>query len=277
MANMMAGKKTEGLRLPGKTPQRMYLAPCPALRGIVAHYTLLFADYAAAPEMLTLIPDLSGCLVFGWENFMITGTLWGATTQTVQVINDGSLCPLRLFVEFLPGGLHCLTGFRQADITDQRLPLDLIQQRTKRLIAAAVEESNTIAGLVRRLDDIILACVQERRLPSAVISVIDHIRRRHGAISVRELAGNEFYSAKQLNRLFQEYIGVNVKTFAGIARINYILQRISAAPFLDLDAVQTAGFYDQAHFIHSFKEICGVTPQNYRRNMSGFYNEPFKF
>ncbi|MEF9879914.1 MAG: AraC family transcriptional regulator [Clostridia bacterium] len=40
---------------------------------------------------------------------------------------------------------------------------------------------------------------------------------------------------------------------------------------------QESGFYDQAHFIREFKEVCAVTPGDYRRSMSDFYNEPLKF
>ena len=40
---------------------------------------------------------------------------------------------------------------------------------------------------------------------------------------------------------------------------------------------QLLGYYDQAHFIHDFKAIVGVSPKAYLENMSSFYNENYKF
>ena len=47
---------------------------------------------------------------------------------------------------------------------------------------------------------------------------------------------------------------------------------------LTLTAIaQQCGFYDQAHFIHDFREICNVTPQQYQKQLQDYYNESFKF
>ena len=39
---------------------------------------------------------------------------------------------------------------------------------------------------------------------------------------------------------------------------------------------QDLEYYDQAHFIHDFKDICGLAPSLYLKNKSDFYNEEFK-
>lgn len=37
------------------------------------------------------------------------------------------------------------------------------------------------------------------------------------------------------------------------------------------------GYYDVSHFVKDFKLVCNITPQQYRTNMSDFYNEIAKF
>ena len=54
------------------------------------------------------------------------------------------------------------------------------------------------------------------------------------------------------------------------------VRRLPAAPSLTALA-QDLGYYDQPHFIHDFRAVCGVPPSAYLERMAGFYNEPLKF
>lgn len=55
---------------------------------------------------ITLIPDLSGCIIYTYENNDFSSSQWGTTTKTVTIKNDVNLKKIRFFVEFMPGGLH---------------------------------------------------------------------------------------------------------------------------------------------------------------------------
>lgn len=97
-------------------------------------------------------------------------------------------------------------------------------------------------------------------------------------LPVGELAAESGYSQRHLNRLFGETVGMNVKTFARLVRVNGAIR--AAAAGLRFSRRAGAGgrhFIDQSHFIHDFSHICGVAPGAYLQNLSAFYNEIFKF
>ena len=84
------------------------------------------------------------------------------------------------------------------------------------------------------------------------------------------------YSEKQLRRAFLERVGVGPKALARIARINYAARLIGTANRTHADVAVRAGYFDQPHLIRDFREMCGVTPLQYARNMSDFYNDAYK-
>lgn len=77
-----------------------------------------------------------------------------------------------------------------------------------------------------------------------------------------ELADDVYYSEKQLNRLFQKYVGTGVKTFSHIVRMKRAVDLLSE-PINISQLVETTGHYDYPHFIHDFRDIYGVTPKEY--------------
>ncbi len=68
-------------------------------------------------------------------------------------------------------------------------------------------------------------------------------------------------SPRQLRRFFDTYIGFSPKTFSRIVRFQSVLAALRRAPQNDWNSLCFAfGYYDQAHFIHEFKEFYGLPP-----------------
>ena len=258
------------------TQNQIYIAPSQELSVYVAKYTISFVCNNIGPATITLIPDASGCLIFTYDGSSFTSLLWGTTTKTFIVKNDMNDYPMKLFIELLPSGLFFLTGIKQTEFTNLQMPLGQVNSRLHSLVSDAFESAENLNDFIEKLNRILLSYIQSRTLPQALFSALENIKRYKGCLSVKELAEMEFYSDRHLNRLFNDYLGTNIKTFSNIVRIHHVLQRMSCGKHLPADIAQVSGFYDQAHFIHTFKAICGTTPKKYFANMSEFYNEPCK-
>jgi AraC-like DNA-binding protein len=68
---------------------------------------------------------------------------------------------------------------------------------------------------------------------------------------------------RQLERLFRYQVGLTPKQFSRIQRVALVRQQLQQGQPL-LDTALTCGYSDQAHFIHDFKTVVGMTPGQYR-------------
>ncbi len=99
---------------------------------------------------------------------------------------------------------------------------------------------------------------------------------RSMGVSVQDLAHKIGYSRRQLQRICTNNFGISTKHYISTIRINQVKKKML---FTNddhyLSHALDSGYFDQAHFIHEFKNVVSVTPTEFMRNfrkMSHFYN-----
>lgn len=98
----------------------------------------------------------------------------------------------------------------------------------------------------------------------AVDFCIREIKRTNGMIRVEALANNAGLSCRQLIRRFDQYVGISPKEFARITKFISSLDMLSQSRLKTFtDVALDSGYFDQAHFIHDFREYSGMTPGEY--------------
>ncbi|SET61386.1 AraC-type DNA-binding protein [Natronincola peptidivorans] len=252
------------------TENQIFVAPCEALKRYVAKYTITFESRGVASDTLTLIPDASGCLIFTFNGAAFTSLLWGTTTKTSIVKNDLNDHPMQLFIEFLPGGLYFLTGINQSDLANRQIPLTQINSQLHSLILDVFEGAKNLNDFIDRVNRVLLSYIQKRPYPQVLLSVLESIKGSKGCLSVKELAEIQRYSQRHLNRIANDYLGASLKTVSNIIRIQNVLLEMSGGDCSYTDIGQVSGFYDQAHFIHTFKSICGKSPKEFMKTCPNF-------
>ncbi|MCB2410157.1 helix-turn-helix domain-containing protein [Hymenobacter lucidus] len=106
-------------------------------------------------------------------------------------------------------------------------------------------------------------------LPKLLSPAIDARRQRlfellyatEGALPVHELAAGAGWSSRQINRYFQEYFGLSLKTYCAILRFRASFPQLKAGRLFPEQA-----FADQAHFIREVRKFAGVRPKDLARN-----------
>jgi len=87
---------------------------------------------------------------------------------------------------------------------------------------------------------------------------------------VEAVAREAGMSLRSLQRLFQDYVGVNPKWVIQRYRLHDAMARLEAREPVDLaELALSLGFFDQAHFIRVFKAFLGRTPTGYARSSEG--------
>lgn len=118
----------------------------------------------------------------------------------------------------------------------------------------AIEEQAQLAGtaLLRRMD--------WRREEPVFMEAVAEILSRRGALRMHELARDIHVSDRQMQRVFQENMGVSPKTFASLVRYQNLWRDILAAPDRPImDEVYLLQYTDQAHLCREFKRYHGMT------------------
>jgi AraC-like DNA-binding protein len=252
--------------------------PSPPLAGLVERLWFLEGDadeIAAEP----IPPDAHAeIIVHAGEPFgelAADGTLRpqqrvlfaGQLTRAVRVLPRGfsRMAGARL----RPHGAYALFGVPQRPFTDRIVPLRDIDAALAATLAAEVVPAAADA-LVPALDRVLAplsARAAEREV--AVAPAVDLALDRRGLVRVADLAERAALSPRQLERRFQEQVGLAPKLFLRILRFQEVLNAIrppTDAQGGDVDATRWAdvavahGFYDQAHFIRDFKGFVGESP-----------------
>jgi AraC-like DNA-binding protein len=126
-------------------------------------------------------------------------------------------------------------------------------------------------------DDAAVAIVEDRLIEGLLTTTVDlptiraaarmlHLRK--GQFRLAELAECCHLSGRQVQRRFQEALGVSPKTLGRAIRFEEIRRRLMFEPDQSLTSMaHEFGYADQAHFIRDFKDFANRTPGEFVREM----------
>lgn len=261
--------------------QLVYVSPHGAANRYIAHYTLGFAEEEPKPAFFELIPDVCGCLVYtmqadGADRLL----LWGPATQRVTVPNDNHDHPLRLFVEFHPFGLYKLIGKPIKMLENQCIDLREADAELDYKLRSLIRSAKTGTALIQSLDAFFADAFMQHEVDPVCVSLADRVIRSFGTQKVADIAKALYISERQLNRICNKYIGLSVKSFSEVVRINAVVRKVTQNDQAGISGEQDFldyGFYDHAHYNKLFKSVCGVPPRVYVQAKGTFYHEPYKY
>jgi AraC-like DNA-binding protein len=170
-----------------------------------------------------------------------------------------------LTVHFKPGGAFPFFGLPVDEVANRKTPLaelwkgDAGPLRERLLGARRPADKFAVmeTALERRLR---LGRRQSRAVPFALRQLSEGPAHR----SMADLAKEIGLSQRHLIQLFRAEVGLTPKAFARVRRFHAVLSRLQRATEPDwADVAFDCGYYDQAHFIHEFREFCGMSPARY--------------
>ncbi|PBI30023.1 helix-turn-helix domain-containing protein [Clostridioides difficile] len=254
----------------------VYLLPCIQLRNWISNFTISFPNQTIISDNYTIIPHGSVTLVFFYDATGLHSLLFGPTTKPKTVGNIANRCDVILIIEFQPAGFFPLIGIQQSELIDKVVPFSIINTSLDLEIKKIFNESLSIDKLILKLEELLISNIKIEYSYEFILA-IQLIIQNSGNISSQEISKKVFYSSRHLNRLFNQYLGLSMKSFSRLVRINKSITLLNNNKTSLMSICNELGFYDIPHFIKDFKIVCGITPQKYRANMSDFYSEIAKF
>ncbi|MCR5763872.1 MAG: helix-turn-helix domain-containing protein [Treponema sp.] len=94
--------------------------------------------------------------------------------------------------------------------------------------------------------------------------IVNIIIQRRGMIKVSELEKLSGYTSRYINLIFDSELGFSAKQFCSSVKFQFLLNDLNRGNSSSLTNLSSEyKFYDQAHFIHEFKNCTGKTPSEY--------------
>lgn len=95
-------------------------------------------------------------------------------------------------------------------------------------------------------------------------------------ITINDLSNDVHYSTRHINRYLNALTGVSGKSYIRIKRFNKAVEMLKKSNCSIEQIALSLGYFDAAHFVNNFLKPSGLSPTQYRKNMSGFYNDALK-
>ena len=171
-------------------------------------------------------------------------------------------------VSFRAGGGFPFFPMPASELHNLTVPLEAVWGRRADEVCGRLLEARTHDERCRILERALLASSRGRLdrhacIRYAVAELGHRLRPRPVAHVVEQLG----LSQRRFIELFRNEVGLTPKAFSRISRFQHALGRIEHLTDVDWTSVALdCGYFDQAHFIHDFREFAGVSPTTYLRH-----------
>jgi AraC-like DNA-binding protein len=185
-----------------------------------------------------------------------------------------------MWVSFRVGGAYPFVAADAADLRDRFVDLADLWGRDGQVLRERLLAASTPARRLAVLEAALLArarrpLVRDGAVVAAAVAL-------HGGATVGAAADRLGWTARRLGRAFTTHVGLAPKRFARVRRFQRLVRAASrpadpaelalpAKPDWARLAAET-GYHDQAHLIHEFRELAGLTPGAYRPRSPGEHN-----
>ena len=260
--------RVPGPPLDGLIDDLYYLAGAPP-------YSRLLLPAAPAPLLIVNLgsPFLIGT---GTDGDVVEYADGCAVTTPTRAWEFGYPTPTRsVGVHFKPWGLAPFLPMPAAELCDRPATVEQIWGES------AVAELHDRLASADAPHEMLMVLEEELVRRMRAIDGLDIVRHvstaiaeTGGAVPISDLGVTARASSTYVAKRFREIVGVTPKRLARNYRFTFTVLAIDVAAPIDWsDVAARAGYFDQAHFVHEFREFTGLTPTRYVEVRQRFLRE----
>ena len=207
--------------------------------------------------------------LYNGANFSTIGRTRGAVlegaTSSARVIDTG-LQRCLVSVDFTLGGAAAFFDMPISEANDALVELEILWGAGGASLRSRLLEAPTPMAKLRVLESVLLQHVVGEGVDVAIPCAASLLER---GVPVKEVASRVGLLPKTLLRRFTACVGLTPKRYARVRRLQRVLGAVCDTGDIDwCDVAATHGYVDQAHLVHEFRELTGITPTAYRARSS---------
>ena len=212
-------------------------------------------------------------LVINLDSPKTSDSIVSGARSTHFVIGDTNQERL-LGIHFRPGGAFPFLPFPFGELHNQSINLsDLWGESRASQLLSLLHEAETVGTL----HDVETVTAKFEVLEKWLLASLVHPPQHHPAVaysmkqisahsglSTADLDEKVNYSQRRFIQIFRNEVGLPPKLFSRVLRFQGVLDEVETQTEVNwLDIALRFDYYDQAHFIHDFREFSGHTPAKY--------------
>lgn len=243
--------------------------------GILQEYiSVIWASDGIPPfKQERIIPDAASVLLFNFgdpvlirnensdfdfKKALFTGVFSHFNTQDYA---HARVLHSQVGVIFKPGGAYPFIHKPIIDFKNVAVEIPALGDRHFENVYEQMGESKSPEERIVRLEKFLLDRLKADFTDNLAPQLINLIRKNPEK-SIGYITQKTGYTQQHLNRLLGKFAGTNAKSIQKIFRLNRAIQSMGSEQNL-ADVTYGSGYFDQAHFIHDFKEMTGMTPKEF--------------
>lgn len=185
--------------------------------------------------------------------------LAGQLTEALLLRPTGRVAVLGL--RFHSYGAAALFPEPQRAFVGQTIGIDEVSAPLHRALREIREAAASLTDAAERMQRELARRFTPTRIDPRIASAVRAIERRAGRVSIERLAASAGVTRRQLERRFNEIVGLSPKRLARIVRLQHALRLLEDADRpAGAHAATMSGYADQAHFVRECRELCGYSP-----------------
>lgn len=177
-------------------------------------------------------------------------------------------------IKFKPSAPAQLFGLMMSEFTDKVLMLKAILGKKLDPIEHGLRATRDHRKMIKVIEDGLKNIGSALPKESKIDHALHLIFSTHGMISITDICNQVNISERQLQRQFNNWVGLSPKFYARVIRFSYIFQLAQEKKLSWSEVGLESGFYDQPHFIKNFKAFTGEDPTRYffdEHNLANFF------
>lgn len=254
-------------------------APPEQLKELVRYFWVLEdRDADAVPKTFMAIADGSPGIIFHQsdkgklldpsQQALPDVILYGQTIEPVQFHTTGPFSAIGIY--FYPHALKTIFGLDADELTNTCMDLLLLPNKKKLPLADQLSNTPAAVDQVKAISEylfsqMVLNSAKNDRLAEFALTKLIQSK---GSASLKEVQRTLQLTERTFERRFRQTVGISAKLFSKIRRFQEGLHQLRNNKYEKLSDIAYENDYsDQAHFIRTFKEFTGHSPNQYQKHV----------
>lgn len=254
----------------------MQLSPSPILADVIKHFLIIESNFSAG-TCHRMFSDGNTGMVFNFSDLLLhqeagskkttmlpQSFVYGQLDAYQNIIAKGKLG--LIIAVFHPYGSSAFLKLPATELKNEIVDSGCFFGNKTDLLLEKIQERRDIYSRIKAVENFLIVNRKTQHYAGTIATeAVRLIHLHHGNLPISSLLSNLQISERQLQRTFEEHIGISPKRYSGLTRIQFFLKLLRNRPLeTSLTSLgYDSGFYDQAHLIRELKNISGITPKQY--------------